>query len=283
MFQDDIIVVVNSDEIQIELDDAPDTELRLEKVQEVNVVLSYDDIVVSSAELTTITIGLEAPPEIPLSIVENSEVIVLAAGNLGNEGPPGPEGPMGPSGAPGPQGADSTVPGPPGPTGPQGIQGLQGVKGDTGATGPGGGATYSQVIGDGTNQSFTIVHNIGVRGVSVTVYRNTAPFDEIEADVEFTSTNVVTVRTLQVPTLDQYVVFVSGPGAAGAAGSDLTYIHTQSSLAATWNVLHNLGKYPSVSVVDSGGSAIIPNVSYAGVNQVSISFDAPTSGKAYLN
>lgn len=75
-----------------------------------------------------------------------------------------------------------------------------------------------------------------------------------------------------------------GPqGPPGATGVDVTYIHTQSVLSATWTVTHNLGKYPSVMVVDSGDTVLIPNVTYLDLNQVSISFGAATSGKAYLN
>jgi hypothetical protein len=67
-----------------------------------------------------------------------------------------------------------------------------------------------------------------------------------------------------------------GPGSA-------TYTHTQGTLAATWNVVHNLGKYPSVSVVDSGGSVVIPNVVYVDANNVTVTFGAATSGKVYCN
>jgi Collagen triple helix repeat (20 copies) len=75
-----------------------------------------------------------------------------------------------------------------------------------------------------------------------------------------------------------------GPqGPPGAPGADVTYIHIQSVLSATWTVTHNLGKHPSVVVVDSGDTVLIPNVTYLDLNQVSISFGAATSGKAYLN
>lgn len=64
---------------------------------------------------------------------------------------------------------------------------------------------------------------------------------------------------------------------------DLTYVHTQTSPSILWTVVHNLGKNPSVEVVDSGGSEVLPDVHYDNVNQVSISFGSATSGKAYLN
>lgn len=70
---------------------------------------------------------------------------------------------------------------------------------------------------------------------------------------------------------------------SGAQEADKNYVHTQGALAATWTVVHNLGKYGAVEVVDSGGSVIIPNVHYDSVNQVTLTFSAATSGKAYVN
>lgn len=72
-------------------------------------------------------------------------------------------------------------------------------------------------------------------------------------------------------------------GDPGPAGGDLAYIHTQSVAAASWPITHNLGKYPSVSVVDTGDSVIIPDVQYIDLNQVSVLFGSATSGRAYLN
>jgi len=67
------------------------------------------------------------------------------------------------------------------------------------------------------------------------------------------------------------------------AWSDPTYTHTQGSASATWTITHNLNRFPAVTVVDSGNSEIIPNVVYTNANTLVVSFDSPTSGKAYLN
>jgi hypothetical protein len=80
----------------------------------------------------------------------------------------------------------------------------------------------------------------------------------------------------------QQAVAGNDPRLAGAAG-DKNYVHTQSALSAAWVVLHNLGKYPAVEIVDTGGSVILPDVRYDSVNQVSLFFSAATSGKAYFN
>jgi tartrate dehydratase beta subunit/fumarate hydratase class I family protein len=62
-----------------------------------------------------------------------------------------------------------------------------------------------------------------------------------------------------------------------------TLIFNQVSVSALWNIVHNLGKYPSIVVVDSGGTVIIPDVAYVDLNTITAGFGSPTSGKAYLN
>ena len=64
---------------------------------------------------------------------------------------------------------------------------------------------------------------------------------------------------------------------------DKNYEHDQSSPSSTWVINHNLNKRPSVTVVDSASTEIICDVVYNSTNQVTLSFDAPTSGKAYIN
>ena len=62
-----------------------------------------------------------------------------------------------------------------------------------------------------------------------------------------------------------------------------SFVHTQSVSASTWTISHNLGFFPSVNVVDSGGTTVIGDVSYITENQVSISFSAAFGGKAYFS
>ena len=74
------------------------------------------------------------------------------------------------------------------------------------------------------------------------------------------------------------------PGPPGPQGPPhATYVFTQSSPSASWVVVHNLGRYPAVQVVDSGGSMIVPDVHFDTANQITLMFGSPTSGKAYLN
>lgn len=61
------------------------------------------------------------------------------------------------------------------------------------------------------------------------------------------------------------------------------YTHNQGTSASTWTITHNLGYYPSVTVVDNGDNVVIGDVSYISANQVSVSFSASFGGKAYLS
>ena len=65
--------------------------------------------------------------------------------------------------------------------------------------------------------------------------------------------------------------------------ADAHYTHEQTVASANWSVTHNLGKKPSVSVVDTGENAIVPDILYINDNSLTLYFSGSTSGKAYLN
>ena len=70
--------------------------------------------------------------------------------------------------------------------------------------------------------------------------------------------------------------------------SGVTYTHSQTSSSNTWTITHNLGRYPSVTVVDTGGTVLTAAITYNSVNQLTITFFSggsalATTGKAYLN
>ena len=66
-------------------------------------------------------------------------------------------------------------------------------------------------------------------------------------------------------------------------GGDKTYVFTQATASDTWEIKHNLYKYPSVSIVDSGDNIVYGDVQYIDINTCVCHFSAPFSGKAYLN
>jgi len=68
-----------------------------------------------------------------------------------------------------------------------------------------------------------------------------------------------------------------------ASSVDLFYEHNQLVPLAVWVIEHKLGKYPSVTVVDSAGTVVFGDIFYDSEDQVTITFGNGFSGKAYLN
>jgi hypothetical protein len=68
------------------------------------------------------------------------------------------------------------------------------------------------------------------------------------------------------------------------AQGDKTYVFTQNdSTVLTWNIPHNLNKYPSVSVVDSALTTLYGEITYVDVNNLTITFSAGFTGNAFCN
>jgi hypothetical protein len=86
-------------------------------------------------------------------------------------------------------------------------------------------------------------------------------------------------------------IAITSVGTAGPAGAgDLNIVHTQGVAASTWQVSHNLGKYPSVTVVDSADNIVIGTVIYkdwtnnsASSSKLQIVFEGTFTGKAFIN
>jgi hypothetical protein len=69
---------------------------------------------------------------------------------------------------------------------------------------------------------------------------------------------------------------------------DITFTHNQTSTSNTWVITHNLHRFPSVTVVDSGGSIVMGTIVYNSNKKLTITFFSGSQalafqGKAYLN
>ena len=62
-----------------------------------------------------------------------------------------------------------------------------------------------------------------------------------------------------------------------------TFQFTQGAPATTWNIQHNLGKFPSITVIDTGNTVVNGEYTYTDNNNVVLSFSSAFAGKAYLN
>lgn len=69
----------------------------------------------------------------------------------------------------------------------------------------------------------------------------------------------------------------------GEGGSDKTFVFVQNVAANSWEIQHNLNKFPSVSIVDSGNNLVLGEIEYIDSNNLKVNFSAIFSGKAYIN
>lgn len=113
---------------------------------------------------------------------------------------------------------------------------------------------------------------VGPQGDAATIQVGTTQTGAPGTDAEVTNSGT------QQAAIFNFVIPRGEPGSGGN-----TFIFNQPSPATTWNILHNLGQFPSVTVVDSGGTVIIGDVLYNNSNSITLSFVAALGGKAYLN
>lgn len=68
-----------------------------------------------------------------------------------------------------------------------------------------------------------------------------------------------------------------------AGTGDLHFTYVQGVPSTSWNIQHNLGKFPSITVIDSAGTVVTGEYTYIDINNVTLTFSVPFAGTAYLN
>ena len=62
-----------------------------------------------------------------------------------------------------------------------------------------------------------------------------------------------------------------------------TFEYEQIVPSTSWEITHNLSKFPSITVIDSGDTVVAGEYVYNSNNKVTLNFSAAFAGKAYLN
>lgn len=68
---------------------------------------------------------------------------------------------------------------------------------------------YTTSVGDGSATAYTITHALGTKDVKVTLYQTGAPYSEVMAQVDHSSTSVVTLTFGTAPTAGAYAVYIT--------------------------------------------------------------------------
>ncbi len=103
-------------------------------------------------------------------------------------------------------------------------------------------------------------------------------------DLQLTDSDATT-QTVQVTgTGDVTITSLSAAQFTINALGDKTFVYQQTNAATlVWTITHNLGKRPSISIVDSAGSNVVGEVNYTSNNDLTITFSSAFKGTAYLN
>lgn len=88
-------------------------------------------------------------------------------------------------------------------------------------------------------------------------------------------------KTVTVTTPINAIVEVAATGPQGPVGAG-AYVHSQSSPSTTWTINHNMGIYPAVELLDTGGQEIDGEISHTSINQTIVRLNPPSAGIARL-
>lgn len=67
------------------------------------------------------------------------------------------------------------------------------------------------------------------------------------------------------------------------SGKDKYFVFEQAISNQTWDIVHNLNKKPSVTIVDEYDRIVVPDIQYIDDNHIIVSFNFAFKGWAYLN
>lgn len=112
--------------------------------------------------------------------------------------------------------------------------------------------------------------------------------------LEWRGPNLITTEWIKrrgltsLDSIETKIAVISGPRGPKGDTGDLNVSGTaaftwiQNDAQTTWLIPHNLGRYPSVTVMDNAKRVIYGDVSYVDINLVQIDFAYPMSGTAYI-
>lgn len=108
--------------------------------------------------------------------------------------------------------------------------------------------------------------------------------------LQWTGPGLITTEVIaSLVEAEKILAVISGPrGEKGdngdvAGNPDVAFSWSPPSAQQIWVIPHNLGKFPSVTVLDSENRVVTAAVTYLNINSVEVAFAFATTGTAYLN
>lgn len=136
--------------------------------------------------------------------------------------------------------------------------------------------TYESILKLKDNTALTSAEKVVTDGLG-----NETPLS-ISTDL-VKATSDVEAQGFRTPTGTSTQYLMADGSISNAIQGDKEYEHDQGVSAATWNVQHNLNKYPAVHVADTARTFVLGQVEHIDKNNLTITFNAAFSGYAYLN
>jgi hypothetical protein len=141
-------------------------------------------------------------------------------------------------------------------------------------------ASYTETIGDGTNSTYTVTHNLNTKDIVVTVRDANSPYDFVNVRWEATTENTVVLDFSAVVSPSSRRVFIT------SAGTLDYYVATIGNGSdSIINLDHNLGSRDVSVVVRSADSPyeVVQVLAYSPTAQrVTLDFSAPPSSNSLV-
>jgi len=144
----------------------------------------------------------------------------------------------------------------------------------------------SKLINDGSDGESTYVENDELEVIVKDIVEADVPFTRRNALIRVDSegrkvsqskVDVTDNGTINIPSGEEYLI-----GGLPVTG-DVRYRFSQVVPESTWNINHNLGKFPAVIIMDYYGVEYESSIKHTDINNLTISFSNPFSGYADLN
>ena len=93
----------------------------------------------------------------------------------------------------------------------------------------------------------------------------------------------ITGATFSASTDELNLNMASGSTISVEINTDKTYYHNEGIPSSSWSVNHGLGKYPSVTIINSVNDVVEGHIDYVDLNNIILTFSAAFSGDAIFN